>query len=640
MTMVPFQLVPHAGLSGSETHWMQTGTEGWFRLVVARPAQGRWLRIIWQSGYQDPVTRPVLRSHAPGRPDIDFFLPGSPFGRQSWVGLIPPDTVEILLSFSGEPGPFHVRIERIELFSGASALRKAARRVPGQALHALAAGSIGRLRDMDILLREALGQFPLAQYGAWRAARHRLPDIQGIDGPAPEGPHIRLVVSAHAMAGQQIEKLHAVAESQPYPRWSLMGPVAISEAALPDAIFSDLHPDDLVLSLPAGAALLPHTLLAVAAMANRHAAAQVFYGDEECLGEGTRLEPVLRPAFDPVLAECRRVVPDLAFWRVRAWRDARGQRPSEAGLTAETAIALNRVLARRERREPSPAAAVPAFQPDPVALDRIEATIIIPTRDRLELLRPCIESLRTRTAGPFRLIVADNDSTKPETIAFLRALAEAPDSAVIAVPGPFNFSRLCNAAARQSGSQVLVFLNNDTLVIEPDWLRHLKAFALRPDVGAVGAKLLYPDGTVQHAGVVAGLGGRAGHFEIGGPADEPGFFGRAPFPHTLSAVTGACLAVEKRKFDNCGGFEEEHLPVDLNDIDLCLRLMEAGYRNVLVPQALLYHLESASRGRGRDNDRRYARERAYFSGRWLSRLRHDPHFHPVLSLYASRPRLG
>ena len=207
-------------------------------------------------------------------------------------------------------------------------------------------------------------------------------------------------------------------------------------------------------------------------------------------------------------------------------------------------------------------------------------------------------------------------------------------------PGPFNFARLCNLGASSARYPTLVFLNNDTVVLADDWLGVLDDLARRPDAGAVGARLLYPDRRVQHAGVVLGLWGCAGHMDAGAPEGDPGYLGRLVCTREVAAVTGACLAVERSKFDAVGGFNEVSLPVDLNDIDLCLRLASRGWKTLYTPAALLIHKESASRGRSTDNAARYPKETAYFQSAWGDVIHDDPFFNPALSLNAQRTALG
>jgi GT2 family glycosyltransferase len=183
-------------------------------------------------------------------------------------------------------------------------------------------------------------------------------------------------------------------------------------------------------------------------------------------------------------------------------------------------------------------------------------------------------------------------------------------------------------------------LNNDVEILHNLWLSRMLPLAAMPDVGAVGAKLLYSDGRIQHAGVVLGIDGRAGHFQRGLSAIDPGYFRSLGSPHEVSAVTAACMAVEARKFAAVGGFDEINLPVELNDVDLCLRLNARGWKTLLESRATLTHVESASRGANALLDARYHTQVAYFAERWKEELRDDPYFHPALSLDALQAALG
>jgi GT2 family glycosyltransferase len=177
-------------------------------------------------------------------------------------------------------------------------------------------------------------------------------------------------------------------------------------------------------------------------------------------------------------------------------------------------------------------------------------------------------------------------------------------------------------------------------MIDRDWLRPLLAWAAQTDVGAAGAKLLYPTRRLQHGGVVLGLAGTTGHLDRGANENDSGYLGRRTVPHEVAAVTAACMAVEKAKFDAVGGFDAVELPVELNDIDLCLRLMARGWRTILEPRSVLVHHESASRGSWTAQRAKYAREHTVFRARWQHVLRDDPYFHPALSLESLRTALG
>jgi GT2 family glycosyltransferase len=204
---------------------------------------------------------------------------------------------------------------------------------------------------------------------------------------------------------------------------------------------------------------------------------------------------------------------------------------------------------------------------------------------------------------------------------------------VLRYPGPFNFSAINNFAAERALGDMLAFLNNDLQAINPDWLGEMVRHALRPDIGVVGARLWYPDDRLQHGGVVLGLGGVAGHAMKGFPRRELGYMGRAALIQNYSAVTAACMMVRHGLFDLVGGFDAGHLPVAFNDVDLCLRIRERGYRNLWTPHAEFYHHESASRGREdtREKQLRFLAECDYMRNRWGDLLANDPAYNPNLT---------
>jgi glycosyltransferase involved in cell wall biosynthesis len=262
-------------------------------------------------------------------------------------------------------------------------------------------------------------------------------------------------------------------------------------------------------------------------------------------------------------------------------------------------------------------------------------SIIIPMRDRIALLRQCLGSILERTEyRPFEFVIVDNGSTEKEALDFLRELEGKNEARVVRDDGPFNFSRLTNMGAAAAAGELLLFLNNDIEATESEWLRELVSHAMRPEVGAVGARLCYPDGTLQHAGVILGLGGVAGHPFANMPGKHDGYFSRAFLQQNISAVTGACLAVRKELFAQIGGFDKANLPVSFNDIDFCLRLRTAAYRNVWTPYASLIHHESASRGHQptRADLVQFVKEASFMQEKWGAELLHDPFYNPNLSL--------
>lgn len=267
-------------------------------------------------------------------------------------------------------------------------------------------------------------------------------------------------------------------------------------------------------------------------------------------------------------------------------------------------------------------------------------SIVIATRDRVDLLRPCVQSVLDSTVnypGPSEVVLADNDSVEPETAAYFSSLSAMSNVRIFPFRGPFNWSAINNAAAREASGDILIFLNNDTVVLTPDWCMELAAHAMRRDVGAVGARLLYGDGTIQHAGVVLGIEGVAGHECVGEAPRDGGYFGRSHVLRSAAAVTGACLATRRDLFLQMdGGFDELNFKVAFNDVDFCMRLRKAGYRVVYNPFAVLYHLESKSRGRDVAGTQavRHREEAIAFRARWTDEEIVDPYYNPHFERYS------
>lgn len=262
-------------------------------------------------------------------------------------------------------------------------------------------------------------------------------------------------------------------------------------------------------------------------------------------------------------------------------------------------------------------------------------SLIIPTRNSLELLRMCIDSILQKTSYTnYEIIIVDNGSDDPATLAYLKDLVTKPQIRVLRIDAPFNYSALNNVAVKMANGELIGLVNNDIDVISPDWLDEMVSHALRPSVGAVGARLWFSDDTLQHGGVVLGLGGVAGHAQMCIRRDQLGYQGRAALTQNLSAVTAACLVVKKSIFEAVGGLNEQDLAVAFNDVDFCLRVLEAGYRNVWTPFAELYHHESASRGYEDTPEKqlRFSKEVAYMHQRWGKLLLTDPAYSPNLTL--------
>jgi glycosyltransferase involved in cell wall biosynthesis len=261
-------------------------------------------------------------------------------------------------------------------------------------------------------------------------------------------------------------------------------------------------------------------------------------------------------------------------------------------------------------------------------------TLVIPTRDGLDFLRPCVDSILDKTRyRSFHIVIVDNRSTEKLTIRYLAKMSRVKNVSVIKYDKQFNYSAINNAAVAAARGEIVGLVNNDIEVMSPDWLEEMTSHAIRPEIGAVGARLLYRDGTLQHGGVILGVGGVAGHAHKHLPPEASGYFDRAKLIQNFSAVTAACLLVRRRLFVDVGGLDET-LTVAFNDIDFCLRLRERGYRNVWTPYAELFHLESASRGPDSAPEKaaRFSAEVTLMRKRWGAALLEDPAYNPNLTL--------
>ena len=277
--------------------------------------------------------------------------------------------------------------------------------------------------------------------------------------------------------------------------------------------------------------------------------------------------------------------------------------------------------------------------------ERPLVTIVIPNKDHTEDLDRCVRSLlATKEYTNFEILIIENNSEDQATFDYYEKLKKQDerirvetwkmDDARHSEKHGFNYAAIQNFAAKKANGEYLLLLNNDTQVIDPDFLVSMVGYARRSDVGAVGAKLLYEDDTVQHAGVIVGVEGVAFHQFLEYPEHDPGYMGRASFSQDLSAVTGACLLVKKSLYEQVGGLDES-FEISLNDVDFCLKLRKAGYLNVFTPFAELYHFESISRGLDDQGEKakRYNEESERFRNKWKAELEAgDPYFNPNFSL--------
>jgi GT2 family glycosyltransferase len=436
-------------------------------------------------------------------------------------------------------------------------------------------------------------------------------------------------------------------------------------------------------------ALSPGSIAQLAGAISSRPEASFFYTDEAVTDPNLRpVGYLLKPAYDPVLLSGVNYINHLSVYRrdrVRALGGLRdgfqgsqdydlllryleGLRPEEvvhvpypaylwrrhavSFSTSAKAVALDgarRTLAEHHAREGRPAEVEPALLPDlhRVRLDRqVEhwprVSVVIPNRDSPALMRTVLGGLERTDYPSLEIIVADNDSADPGTLAlYATETAGRRPFRVVRVPGPFNFSRSVNTGLKEASGDFLLLLNNDIEITDAGWLKEMVSCFRYPGTGIVGARLLYPDGTLQHAGVIVGLGGLAGHWHGGKPPTNWGPMGRLAVRQSFSAVTGAAMLISRACLEATGPFDEAEFAIAYNDVDFCLRARLRGFRTVWTPFATLVHHESATRGSdvAPDKIERFRREQNNL------RLRHgtvsysDPAYNPWYDLKGSSPGL-
>jgi O-antigen biosynthesis protein len=538
-----------------------------------------------------------------------------------------------------------------------------------------------QLRSYERLLPRSAG---FSDYAAWHRAFDSSRTVEA--GPGTAGARFMILVhgfgdaaaTVHSLQGQTHGNWRAVLEEPA----GAAGPADIRVSFPSSTGWSDTwrrvsaSATDILIPVRAGDRLPEHALARLAA-AFADAAVDIVYSDcDQDTADGGRADPWFKPAWDPDLflsqdylldlfaarcslyQACPEVagaadLPFLAVEAVRAGphgeaaiqhipeilchrsadaRPGRGSMPADASLAA-----VRRHLGRVE----------PGAIAEPLAdmpwLRRIRrplpeqpplVSIIIPTRDKLDLLSACISSVLERTTyREFEILIVDNQSSDPATFRYFEEVA-GRGVRILPYTSRFNYAAINNAGVDAARGSVVCLLNNDVEVITPEWLEEMVALLLRPGVGAVGAKLLWPNGMVQHGGVVIGSGGLAAHAFNNVTADEPGYADRAAVTQRYSAVTAACLICRKADYQAVGGMNPDDFPVAFNDVDFCLKLGARGLGVVWTPFAHLFHFESASRGAENTPEKaaRAAKEMAALRRRWGVALADDPCYSPNLNL--------
>jgi GT2 family glycosyltransferase len=359
------------------------------------------------------------------------------------------------------------------------------------------------------------------------------------------------------------------------------------------------------------------------------------YSDHDWINEsGVRTEPYFKPDWSPEFLQNSPYTGRLALYRTDLvrnktfWNDEHSWL-SDAAKTQLQAVRIAKVLYHYASRPSYTSSKTNAYS------DQSAITILVPTRDQPVRLKAAIHSILEKTKYPrFEVVIINNQSSHEDTLRYFQECKKDGRIRVIDYALPFNFSAINNFGITKIDSDYVVFLNDDTEVISSSWLEEMLAYCCRNEIGAVGAKLLHRDRTIQHAGILLGLPEIAVHAHRGWTADSEGYRGRLKSVQNFNAVTAACMMVRKKLFLEIGGFDEK-LALAFNDVDLCLRLRERGYRIVWTPHAELFHDESVSRGYEAtlERQKRLSSESNYFLERWKNRIETgDPYYNPNLSL--------
>lgn len=621
----------------------------------------RWVSIRYATSLLDDPDRPLLRFRTMNGREIYHVMNGAVCGSAEWIGRVPDGSVGVAISPTGRPGHFDFRIESVK---GLPRIRLLARGLLMHPFHAIVAIGAWLINARDIAherLQSAVCFTSLSFYDKWDKKHRRALDVDGIDALRPRHsrqPHFRIFVRLDPDADDALRTTLGSLQSQLYHNWTLYGirstqqdhtispSQSVSDARLVVVDQSttssiDVKDDDFCAMVKPGDTVPNYSLAAIAEAISQNPDLTVVYGDEEIGGTA----PIFRPDWSPIFQSASPYLGPLTCVRASALipgyeldKFTSEHLFVDAAMTAAPGSVkhIRRILycTNEVTKSPQPA---PHLRKSAAVWPKV--AVVIPTRDRADLLSRCIRGLEELTDYPdFQVVIVDNGSVEPQTLRLMQELDANPRYSVLLRPEQFNYSKLCNDGAAASDAPLLVFLNNDIGIKTPTWLQALVRWAVQPDVGAVGAKLLYPHWPVrdriQHAGIALGLFELCGHPYSKAPIWTRGYLDRLLVPHEVSAVTGACLAIDRAKFDAVGGFDADNLPIDLNDVDLCLRLGERGWQCIWTPDAVLYHEESASRRKGLDHVKRYQAEREYFVSRWLHVIRDDPYFHPAFSIFS------
>ena len=394
-----------------------------------------------------------------------------------------------------------------------------------------------------------------------------------------------------------------------------------------------------------GDSLYENALFLMAVSISQHPESEIVYSDHDHLTPaGLFIDPYMKPDWNPDLLSGTYYFSILTFFKDLIW-DKYFENSENIhnfsiaatkNVSKNTVLHLPHVLASLKIDDDgshlTPIVKKPTYE---IPLLPPKVSVLIPTKNRGVLLDRCLSSLFDITDyHDIEVVIIDHESSESKAIETLRTFEKEENVKIVSFKGAFNFSKMVNKAADVASGEIFVLLNNDTEVINCNWLKELVSHVLRPEVGIVGSLLLFPDGTVQHAGVHPGVGGLMGHGHKHWKGQSSGYFGRLKVAHEVAAVTGACMAIESTTWQILGGLNADELAVAYNDVDLCLRAREKNLRVILNPYSVLVHHESATRGTdvGSAKQARLEKELQYMKKRWGDKLKIDPAYNPNLHL--------
>ncbi|MCW2411760.1 MULTISPECIES: glycosyltransferase family 2 protein [unclassified Sphingobium] len=485
------------------------------------------------------------------------------------------------------------------------------------------------------MIEPLLGASPHA-YSLWRARHEYAAAREGQSAPSSA---VRIVIGLDLSEGESGSDITLESLDRTHASIDVMklGKVGLAAQTMPELPF-------WIIPVAPGDRVAPDAIAVYSAAAEGTQQSILYADDDVCDEQGLRDRPHFKPSWNSELFQWHDYLSYACMIRI--------DDPSELAALTDREDWVRQLIDRRLAASPGQVGHVkrllhhrrrPSKPKLPLNASHVgeeilpPVTVIVPTRNRVELLRTCMAGLAETDYPLLDVIVIDNDSDDPHTLDYLKEI-EGPKCRVLKYEGPFNYAAMNNAAVSLATGELVCFLNNDIEMLDVDWLIHLARQAINPTTGAVGARLLYADGSIQHAGVVIGVGGGAAHAHRYLRPEDEGYFSRHNLPQSVTAVTAACLLVRRAYFQAVGGFDEKRFPVAFNDVDLCLKLNERGWQSFYEPRATLIHHESKSRGKDshRSNRRRFAAELAALKERWQTETTIDPYHHPSLSRYSEQ----